>query len=181
MSITSISSDYIVGENELIEDIEIEDFNEYLDSLLVDYGQRGVLTGYLLLWTRMGIPQRLYLLGFDETTSLHYSDTLLNLMLVNVVGHSQEQLHCIFPELPLNHICLVFSTTLLEKLNQGMEMVGNRIEDMMDEETSADQLWDNMLELEATVESISHIVADTVMDHYCIPDYYIRVVDSQLI
>lgn len=166
--------DYCVMAAYEITDMDVDDFNDELALFAEHHGQRGVVLGYLLLWVRVGLPQRLNTLGLDAVSSLLHADSLLSYMTSVGMGLTQGELHNIFPEFGRNHALLALSREVIEKVAHGLELLSGRVDAKLEEERYFDgeELWECMNEFDEAAQAIGRGIRDSLeFNPFHIPDY----------
>lgn len=145
-----------------IEEVEFDDFNLFLEAMGTKYGERGAGYAHVVLWTRMGIPQRLNALGLDECSAVIYADCMLSRLMSNIFGLTQGQLHEVFTEFGYNELALTLSPEMQGKICYGFELLGSRIEGMALTTPDGEQLWGYLNDIDEMIDAISNGLRDSL-------------------
>jgi len=153
-----------------------EEFVEARNDFLLAYGERGIAASYLVLWLRVGLPQRIESFGFDAHSAMLYADSLVSGLIYRGYGMGLSDLANCFPELGRNHAVAALSVDALDSLIKGCELLANVIEENMgDSYLSGEEVFEISKKFDQAVAALGNCIADSAPQRvYGLVDYYIR-------
>lgn len=141
---------------------EYQAFHQVMMNKLGDEG--GTHFAQMILWVRVGLPQRLEALGFDPSTCIMLSNSLMNYMLLEIDDITQGDLSEIVA-VPPNAAGMTLSNEVLGKLNYGFELIAGRVEYMALLPMDGERLWDTIKELVDVAKSIGQGLLSSMTAH----------------